>query len=211
MLLEINGEPRVVSVRNLKVSRRSTNRTLLLPRALERLAIPSSNADHNPSLCLFLFFRIPARAPQLAPKSGAKGEKADPIDDGSVGSPLSGVVVALKVEKGDTVEKGQALAVMSVSPQTRAAPRRAVLLQPRGVRDGSWLDSPAARCLHRYRGCVRAAAVRVQAMKMETTVTAPITGVVERLAVSTGASIQVGDLIVYIKGGADFIASKSLG
>lgn len=48
-------------------------------------------------------------------------------------------------------------------------------------------------------------------MKMETTVTAPITGVVERIAVATGASIQVGDLIVYIKGGADFIASKSLG
>lgn len=43
---------------------------------------------------------------------------------------------------------------------------------------------------------------------METTVTAPITGVVERLAVSAGASIEVGDLIVYIKGGADFIASK---
>lgn len=52
--------------------------------------------------------------PQVAPKSGVKGEKADPIDDGSVGSPLSGVVVSLKVEKGDTVEKGQALAVMSV-------------------------------------------------------------------------------------------------
>ncbi|KAG8463392.1 hypothetical protein KFE25_004903 [Diacronema lutheri] len=113
VLLEINGEPRIVSVRDSK----------------------------------------------LAPKSGTKGEKADPIDDGSVGSPLSGVVVALKVDKGDTVEKGQPIAVMS-------------------------------------------------AMKMETTVTAPITGVVERLAVSAGASIEVGDLIVYIKGGADFIASK---
>jgi biotin carboxyl carrier protein len=41
-------------------------------------------------------------------------------------------------------------------------------------------------------------------MKMETTVTAPITGVVERLGVSTGDAIQVGDLLVYIKGGADF-------
>lgn len=71
-------------------------------------------------------------------------------------------------------------------------------------------DTPRAICIA-HCGCVRAAAVRVQAMKMETTVTAPITGVVERLAVSTGASIQVGDLIVYIKGGADFIASKSLG
>jgi len=113
VLLEINGEPRVVQVRDEKV----------------------------------------------APKLNSKGsEKADPIDAGSVGSPMSGVVVGLKVSKGDTVEKGQPLCVMS-------------------------------------------------AMKMETTVTAPITGVVERLGVGAGDSIQVGDLLVYIKGGPDFIGA----
>jgi len=68
------------------------------------------------------------------------------------------LVVGLKVSKGDTVEKGQPLCVMS-------------------------------------------------AMKMETTVTAPITGVVERLGVGAGDSIQVGDLLVYIKGGPDFIGA----
>jgi pyruvate carboxylase len=74
VLFEINGEPRVVSVRDEKVS----------PKA-----------------------------------GGAIAERADPIDAGSVGSPLSGVVVALKVSKGDTVEKGTPLAVMSVRLRAR--------------------------------------------------------------------------------------------
>lgn len=85
VLFEVNGEPRVVQVRDDK-------------------ATPDDDAG--------------------------KTEKADPIDDGSVGSPLSGVVVSLKVSKGDAVEKGQPLAVMSVRA-ARRAPRADATDAPR--------------------------------------------------------------------------------
>mmetsp|Transcript_10221 Transcript_10221/g.30178 ORF Transcript_10221/g.30178 Transcript_10221/m.30178 type:complete len:1260 (+) Transcript_10221:30-3809(+) len=114
VLLEINGEPRVVAVRD------------------DSVVLSASEA----------------------------GEKADPIDPGSVGSSLSGVVVGIKVSKGDAVEKGQGIAVMS-------------------------------------------------AMKMETTVTAPIAGIVDRVAVKVGDGLDVGDLICHIKGGDDFVNANA--
>jgi len=65
-------------------------------------------------------------------------EKADPIDDGSVGSPLSGVVVALKVAKGDAVEKGQPLAVMSaMKMETTVTAPIAGVVQRLGVQAGA--------------------------------------------------------------------------
>lgn len=46
-------------------------------------------------------------------------------------------------------------------------------------------------------------------MKMETTVTAPISGFISRLGVKPGASIEVGDLIAHISAGDDFVHASA--
>eukprot|EP01062_Namystynia_karyoxenos_P024979 TRINITY_DN19789_c0_g1_i2.p1 TRINITY_DN19789_c0_g1~~TRINITY_DN19789_c0_g1_i2.p1 ORF type:complete len:1227 (+),score=537.64 TRINITY_DN19789_c0_g1_i2:299-3682(+) len=81
--------------------------------------------------------------------AAAAREKADKLNDGSVGAPMPGEVVAVRVEQGDTVVKGDALVVMS-------------------------------------------------AMKMETVVAAPVSGLLKRVTVVKGESVQGGDLICEI-------------
>jgi pyruvate carboxylase len=75
--------------------------------------------------------------------------KADPRIKGSVGAPMPGVVIAVKVNVGDKVIVGEPLVILS-------------------------------------------------AMKMETAVTSPISGVVKALHVIEGAQLTAGDLIVEV-------------
>ncbi|GAB5354218.1 hypothetical protein AAMO2058_000101000 [Amorphochlora amoebiformis] len=76
-------------------------------------------------------------------------EKADKSSLGSVGAPMPGQVLSIKVDEGTRVAKDTSLVVLS-------------------------------------------------AMKMETVVTAPVTGLVKRIVVSPGDQVQGGDLLVEI-------------
>lgn len=85
-----------------------------------------------------------------SPAAAEVREKADKLVPGSVGAPMPGKVISLKVEEGQQVVKGQPIAVLS-------------------------------------------------AMKMETQVTAPTSGVVTRILVTKDDSVSAGDLILEIK------------
>jgi pyruvate carboxylase len=79
-----------------------------------------------------------------------KAEKVNLADPGSVGAPMPGLVVNVKVNVGDEVQRGAPLVVLS-------------------------------------------------AMKMETVVTSPIDGIVQKIAVVDGDSMEPGDLLVSLK------------
>jgi pyruvate carboxylase len=90
--------------------------------------------------------RVPDKT---AAVSAVKRDRAKAGDPGSVGAPMPGVVVEVRVAAGDPVDKGAPLVVLS-------------------------------------------------AMKMETVVTAPIAGQVERVAVAKDDALAAGDLLVQI-------------
>jgi len=77
-------------------------------------------------------------------------ERAKPEQPGSIGAPMTGVVIELRVQAGVDVKVGDALVVLS-------------------------------------------------AMKMETIVSAPVSGKVRRIAVATGDSLAAGDLLIEIE------------
>ena len=81
---------------------------------------------------------------------GVKREKAVKGDIGSVGAPMSGSVVEVRVQEGQYV-------------------------------------------------CLNDPLVLLTAMKMETIVASPVSGLVERVCVVTGDSVNSGDLVVVMK------------
>jgi len=87
---------------------------------------------------------------KLASKAVVTREKANVDVIGSVGAPMPGNVVELKVKVGQTVNKGDSLVVLS-------------------------------------------------AMKMETVVQSPLSGVVKRLAIVSGDDLKAGDLLLEIE------------
>jgi len=87
-------------------------------------------------------------------------EKADKAELGSVGAPMPGQVLSVKVKEGTSVAKDTNLVVLS-------------------------------------------------AMKMETVVTAPCTGLVKRIMVKSGDQVQGGDLLVEIDEKAADVSRKS--
>lgn len=93
------------------------------------------------------------RAVFITDKTGvdkvATRPKANRDIKGSVGAPMPGEVVALRVKEGQEVTKGDPLVVLS-------------------------------------------------AMKMETNVTSPVSGVVSKIVVNNGENVQVGDLLVEV-------------
>merc|ERR1711967_48097 len=54
--------------------------------------------------------------------AGATREKASLMDTGSVGSPMPGVIVDVKVKPGDVVEEGDAIAVLSAMKMETVIP-----------------------------------------------------------------------------------------
>ncbi|MFW6058362.1 MAG: pyruvate carboxylase subunit B, partial [Persicimonas sp.] len=86
---------------------------------------------------------------ESAELGAAARPKADKSDPGQVGASMQGKVVAVHVEVGDEVEKGEVL-------------------------------------------------MTTEAMKMETNVTAPIDGTVERVEVGVGEALEAGDLVAVI-------------
>lgn len=76
--------------------------------------------------------------------------KADPSVPGSVGCPMPGVIIGMRVKVGDPVSAGDPLVVIS-------------------------------------------------AMKMETTVTSPVSGIVKAIHCKEGSQLAVGDLVVEIQ------------
>lgn len=62
------------------------------------------------------FFRVTDETPVLGPamgNGGARREKLDPTNKGSIGSPMPGVVVDIKVHEKDVVKEGETLFVLS--------------------------------------------------------------------------------------------------
>jgi pyruvate carboxylase len=115
------------------------------------------------------------RASQIEDRSAAvehvSREKATK-EPGSVGSPLSGVVVEVRVHEGSAVKAGDPLVVMSAS---ESSPQDCDARQGDGV-----LTNP------------------VLAVKMESMVSAPVSGKVKRVLVAAGDSISQNDLVVEI-------------
>jgi len=90
----------------------------------------------------------------------AAREKADKLELGSVGAPMPGQILSVKVKEGTSVAKDTNLVVLS-------------------------------------------------AMKMETVVTAPITGLVKRVLVKEGDQVQGNDLLVEIEENAEVGAKQT--
>jgi pyruvate carboxylase len=100
----------------------------------------------------------------------ASREKAT-SDPGSVGAPMSGVVVEVRVKEGQEVKKGDILCGESM-----------IIVMILGIG-------------------VLTAVVRLlvlSAMKMESPVSAPVSGHIKRVLVNEGDSLNQGDLLVEV-------------
>ncbi|KAK9814506.1 hypothetical protein WJX72_007023 [[Myrmecia] bisecta] len=95
-----------------------------------------------------------------SPGKKAARERADLSNAGSVGAPMAGEIVEIKVKPGAFVTAGESLVVLS-------------------------------------------------AMKMETTVAAPCSGLVRHVAVDKGDQIDAGDLVVLLREGATPAAARA--
>ena len=90
-------------------------------------------------------------------------------EPGSVGAPMSGVVVEVRVKEGQEVKKGDILCGEFLDLST-------------------WHENPFNLLRHTVQS----------AMKMESAVSAPVSGHIKRVVVNEGDSLNQGDLLVEI-------------